>query len=174
MIRVVLLLERNQASGRLVAKARKKEGRLRRHWRVAGELREDPKRATPLLREAVVNVWRSRGGGLYGLGYIVAFLIFEVQFVLTEVGESQGVVDFVSSQLIEYLLRFGLQSIINVFLALLWPLHVIDAFGVWGIVALIVAFLGFERLLRPTVERHFPELRKQGPKKNPQEPKPSA
>lgn len=158
-----------------VAKSRKKEGRLRRYWRIAGELKEDPKRAPPLLREAVVNVWQARGGGLYGLGYIVAFCIFEVQFFLTEVGASQGIAEFVSSQLIEYLLRFGLQSIINVFLALLWPWHVISEFGVWGIVALIVAFLGFERLLRPTIERYFPELerpeRKRPDRKNTQKVK---
>ena len=140
--------------------SRKKESRLRHHWRVAGELKEDPKRATPLLREAIVNVWQARGGGLYGLGYIVAFCVFEVQFFLTEIGESQGVGDFLSGQLIEYVLRFGVQSIINGFLALLWPLHLINAFGPWAIVALIAAFLGFEKLLRPTVERHFPELKK--------------
>ncbi len=152
-----------------MAKARKKEGRLSRHWRVAGELKEDPKRVKPLLRQAIANVWQARGGGLYGLGYIVAFCVFEVQFFVTEIGEAQGVVDFVSSQLIEYVLRFGLQSIINGFLALLWPVYVIDAFGIWGIGGMIVAYFGFERLLRPTVEQHFPELKKEPKPK----PKPS-
>ena len=138
----------------------KKESRLRHHWRVARELKEDPKRATPLLREAIVSVWQARGGGLYGLGYIVAFCVFEVQFFLTEIGESEGVGEFLSGQLIEYVLRFGVQSIINGFLALLWPLHLIIAFGPWAVVVLIAGFFGFERLLRPTVERHFPELKK--------------
>ena len=81
--------------------------------------------------------------------------------LLGDISESEGVADFVGSQLFEYVFLFGIQSLLNSVLALIWPLFVLESLGAWGLGLLLVAYLAFERLLRPLVEAHFPELRKE-------------
>lgn len=138
---------------------RRREGRIRRHLRVAGEVRQDPKRLYPLLREGLIDVWRSRGGGFYGLGYVVAFVCLEAATIIGEALDSSGAGDFALGQFLEYLFRLGLLSFVNVFQALLWPFYVLEHLGGAGIILLAAGFLGFEFLLKPLVERHVPELR---------------
>ncbi|MGE0625335.1 MAG: hypothetical protein AB7I04_07480 [Pseudomonadales bacterium] len=138
---------------------RRREGRIRRHLRLAGEVRQDPKCLYPLLRKGFIDVWRSRGGGFYGLGYVVAFVCLEVVTIIGEALDSGGAGDFALGQILEYLLRLGLLSFVNVFQALLWPFFVLEHLGGAGIILLAAGFLGFEFLLKPLVERHVPELR---------------
>ncbi len=92
------------------AKTKSKEGRLARHLRVAKQLREQPKSIGPLLRESMVSVWRSRGGGFYGLGYIIAFIYFEAQMLAGDVLESDSVADFAVAQVFEFIIRIGFLS----------------------------------------------------------------
>jgi hypothetical protein len=73
--------------------------------------------------------------------------------------DSDGVGDFAVGQLVEYLLRFGLLSFVNVFQALLWPFFILEHLGWMGIILLAVGFAGFEYLLKPLVEQYLPELR---------------
>ena len=113
----------------------------------------------PLLRGTLLDVWRSRGGGLYGLGYIIAFLYFEVQLLFGDISESAGVAEFALGQFLEYLIRFGFLSFISVFKALLWPFYFLELYGGVGIILLLAGYLGFEHLLKPGVEKMFPELR---------------
>ena len=140
-----------------------KEGRIARHVRVAREVREEPRRAGTLVREGLLNVWRARGGGFYGLGYLIAFLILEIRMLTGEVGDSAGVVEFVTSQLFEYLLRFAVMSFVNVALAMIWPVYLLQLLGVWGFVVLGGGYLLFEKVLRPHVENWLPELRAPDP-----------
>lgn len=140
-----------------------KEGRVARHVRVAREVREEPRRAGALVREGLLNVWRARGGGFYGLGYLIAFLILEIGVLAGEAGESAGVVEFVTGQFFEYLLRFAVMSFVNVGLALIWPVYILKLLGVWGFVVLGGGYLLFERVLRPYVETWLPELRAPDP-----------
>lgn len=140
------------------AKTKSQEGRLARHLRVAKQLREQPKSIGPLLRESMVSVWRSRGGGFYGLGYIIAFIYFEAQMLAGDVLESDSVADFAVAQVFEFVIRIGFLSFINAFMALLWPIHVFR-FGGWvAVVVLIGSYYTFEMLLRPRIEAYFPEL----------------
>jgi len=112
-----------------------------------------------LVREGLLNVWRARGGGFYGLGYLVAFLILEIRVLAGEVGESAGVFEFVTSQLFEYLLRFAVMSFVNMALAMIWPIYLFELLGVWGFVVLAGGYLLFEKVLRPHVEAWLPDLR---------------
>jgi hypothetical protein len=100
-------------------KRKSKEGRIARSWRVFKQLRKEPKPIGPLLWEAMVGMWRARGGGFYGLGYVVAFVYFEARMFAGDVLESESVADFAAAQIFEYVLRLGFLSFVNAFMALL-------------------------------------------------------
>jgi len=148
----------HRQSGSPEARGRR-EGRFRRHLRVAGEVGREPKRLYPLLRTGFIDTWRSRGGGFYGLGYVVTFVYFEIAMVVGDALDSEGVGDFAVGQILEYVLRLGLLSFVNVFRALLWPFFVLEHLGWVGIILLAAGFAGFEYLLKPLVEQYLPELR---------------
>jgi len=137
---------------------RQKEGRLAKHRRLAGEIRENPRVVGPLVRAVLLDVWRARGGGFYGLGYIVAFTYFEIMLLTGELVGSESVGEFALTQVLEYFLRFGLMSFVNVFRALLWPFYILEQYAGTGLVVLIVGYFGFEYLLRPRLDNLFPEL----------------
>ena len=141
--------------------ARKKpaEGWIARQVRTARQIRREPRSAITMLRAAVVRLWVARGGGYYGLGYLVAFIALEVQMITSELAESAGVADFVTSQALEFVLRIGFMSFLNGFLALFWPVYLLDWLGGPGLLVLLAGYLVFERVLRPFVENHIPELK---------------
>ena len=136
----------------------KQEGRIERYKRQAKQIHEDPKSIGTMIRDGLIGVWRARGGGFYGLGYLITFIVLEIRLVVGDVSESEGVVDFVSNQMIEFIFRFGIQSFINGFLAFMWPVYVLDWLGVWSIAMLVAGYLVFERVLRPIVEGWLPGL----------------
>jgi len=142
----------------MAKQSHRKENRLRRQVRIAGEVGRNPRRAWPLFCSALLRVWRTRGGGLYGLGYVLTFGYLEVRFFVTEFLQSAGVVDFFTAQLMEHVFRFGLQSMLNSVHALIWPVYVMQAWRGWGIALLALGFIVFDRLLKPAVERRFPSL----------------
>ena len=136
----------------------KPESRLARHRRVASEIIHEPRSAGGYARSVLVAVWIKRGAGFYGLGWILAFIAMEINLFTSELAESDGVVEFVGGQVVEYLLRVSFMSFINTFLALLWPIYVMQWFGGYGIILLVAGYFAFEKLLRPVVERTLPEL----------------
>ncbi|MEZ5559104.1 MAG: hypothetical protein R3E86_11280 [Pseudomonadales bacterium] len=111
------------------------------------------------MRGAVLDIWSTRGGGFYGLGYLVTFSILEVRLIVSNMYESDGVVSFFTSEIIDYVLRLGVQSFVNGVLALIWPLLLLDVMDVWALPALLAGYLLFEHLLRARLEAWFPELR---------------
>jgi hypothetical protein len=141
----------------------RKERRLARHARHARMLWHDPRSAGGLLREGLLGIWRARGGGFYGLGYVATFVALEVRLVVGELESSDSLLSFLSDQLLEYLLRLGFMSFVNVLLAFLWPLFVLEHLHGWGIPLLVIGYFGFERWLRPAIESSLPELRKTAP-----------
>lgn len=133
---------------------------MARHLRLGRGVVREPKSAIPLAREAVVEAWRARGGGFYGLGYLIAFCWLQVNVLLGDVNDSDSIGQFAMGAALEYVLRFSLMAFVNVFLALLWPLYVLEQFGGMGIILLALGYLGFEYGLRPLIEQVFPELRR--------------
>jgi len=118
----------------------------------------EPRSAPRLLRAALLRIWRARGGGFYGLGYVVTFVVMEVRLVAGEFQGSDSMLSFLSDQLLEYLFRLGVMSFVNVLLAFLWPLFVLEHLQGWGVPVLLVGYFVFERWLRPRLEATFPEL----------------
>ena len=137
----------------------KSEGRIARHLRVSRELVQEPAKAVPLARSALADAWRARGGGFYGLGYLIAFCWLQLNVLVGDVADSDSVSQFAVGAALEYVLRFSLMAFLNVFLALLWPFYVLEQFGGMGIILLALGYLGFEYGLRPLVEQFFPELK---------------
>lgn len=136
----------------------KKEGRIERYKRQVRQIHDNPKSIGTMVRSGLVSVWRARGGGFYGLGYLITFIVLEIRLIVGDVSESEGVVDFVSSQMIEFIFRFGIQSFVNGFLAFLWPVYVLNWLGAWSLALLVAGYYVFEKLLRPAVEGWLPEL----------------
>jgi len=134
------------------------ESRLARHRRIAGEIYHSPRSAGGHLKALLLSVWIRRGAGFYGLGWIVTFIVLEVQLFIDEWSGSDGFFEFVGGQLLEYVLRVGLLSFLNTLLALLWPLYVLEWFYGYGIVALVAGYFAFEKGLRPGLEHLLPEL----------------
>ena len=97
-------------------------------------------------------MWRSRGGGYYGMGYVVSYFVLEIRMLVGDLRETDGVVDFMTGQVF----GFFVESFINAFVALLWPLLLIDEYELWGVGFLIAGFLVFERLIKPRLVRWFP------------------
>ncbi len=136
----------------------KSAGRLKRHRQLAQEIYHEPRSAGTHLRTALLTVWVQRGAGLYGLGWIVALIVLEVDLLTSEILSSEGVFEFIGGQLLEYVLRLGFMSFVNSFLALLWPVYVLQWMPEYGVFMLFGAYFVFEMALRPGLERVFPEL----------------
>ena len=141
------------------ARKKSKEGWIARHVRTAREIHREPRSVITMLRTAAVGLWVARGGGFYGLGCLVAFIVLEVQMFTGDVAESAGVSDFITSQALEFILRIGFMSFLNGFLALIWPVYLLSWLGAPGLLVLLGGYLVFERVLRPFVEGHIPELK---------------
>ena len=129
--------------------------------RALGELGDDlvhrpaviPGKAHGWFRRWFAKVWRMRGGGLYACGYAVAFLVLEVRSLTGDVFESDGVVDFFTSQIVEFMFRFLSESFINMIQAFMWPLYLIQFRPPWGIIGLGLAFAMFDVVLKKRIER---------------------
>jgi hypothetical protein len=94
-----------------------------------------------------------RGGGLYAVGYILTFLFFEARTVVEEISKSTGLVDFLSDQLLGFVLRFATDSLVNMVRALIWPAYVVDLYPPYGIIALVIAFIAFPKYLKKPIEK---------------------
>lgn len=136
-----------------------KEGRVAKHLRVAREVRAEPRLAVRLTRDWLVGLWAAKGGGFYGLGVVVTFLILEASTIAGDISGSESLAGFIGGELLEYVFRFGVQSFINGLLAFIWPAFVLERLEVWGLLLLVGGYFVFEYALKPTVENWAPELK---------------
>ena len=120
----------------------------------------EPRTIGAMIRANLVTLWLSRGGGLYGLGYVLTFLAREVPDAIANFTEVVSGSASVAGAIFEWLVRFGSDTLMNMLWAFLWPVQLIEWLGGWGIAMLLAAFLAFEKLLRPMVESVVPELKR--------------
>ena len=118
----------------------------------------EPRTIGPMARASLVKLWLSRGGGLYGLGYVFTFLAREVPAVIANFTAVVSGSASVAGAIFEWLIRFGSDTLMNMLWAFMWPVLLIELLGGWGIVILVAGFFAFEKLLRPLVESAVPEL----------------
>jgi hypothetical protein len=132
-----------------------KENRFVRDARLALHLGRQPADILPLLRRWLAKLWASRGGGFYGLGYVVTFVALEIRSLSSDLTTTSGLV----AQAAQYLLRFSIDSLRNVISALIWPAHLFEWLGgPAGLVALVVGYAAFELAIRPVVQARLPEV----------------
>lgn len=123
----------------------------------AVQLRKDPWLLGVWIRQGLLRMWRVRGGGFYGIGFVVTFVYSQAQSLLQDVTEADGVVDFLTSQLSEAIIRFTGDFLGNLIAAFVWPLLLLGWTDAWGLVALVVGFFVFDRWIKPWINRQFPE-----------------
>lgn len=95
------------------------------------------------------KVWKVRGGGLYAVGFAVAFIIYEIGSLADDV---LGIGALFSGQAIEFLIDFLVDSLTNTLRALMWPVHIVQYAPPFGAVALGVAFWLFPTYVKPHIE----------------------
>jgi len=136
---------------------------LRRHISesiaIARGIIAEPRTVGPLLRGALLGIWRIRGGGFYGLGYLVCFVVLEVRMFVGDWEGSDDVVRFVIMEAIEVVFRFTVQSFVNGLLAFAWPAFIIDKLDGWGLLGIAACWVAFDRWGKARVEAWFPELK---------------
>jgi hypothetical protein len=117
------------------------------------EPRSFPSAVWIVIRRWIRKVWDARGGGFYACGFVVAFVWLEFTTLVDEFSSSTGFTGFLSGQLIQFLLRFTVDSLVNTVHALIWPVHVIAFSPPWGFVILGAMYLVFTYLLKNPLER---------------------
>ncbi len=114
------------------------------------------------VRSRFKKIWDVRGGGLYAVGYIVTFLYFEVRTVIGEIADATGLADFLSDQLLGFVIRFATDSLVNMVKAFIWPVYIVQLNSVFGGIVLGVAFYIFPKYLKKPLEKKlFGEEREQ-------------
>ena len=147
------------------AKPKKPFGRrLGEGLRATGEFSRDaiqrpgsvPDRAHGAFRSWFRKVWDVRGGGLYAVGFAIAFLYFEIREIVTEdIPQFIAMNSVFSSELIGFGIQFIIDTMINFIKALIWPVYVVTLWPPAGAVALGVAFILFPRYVKPHIERYL-------------------
>ena len=122
----------------------------------------EPRAAPGLLREGLLKLWGVRGGGFYGLGYVITFVVLEIRMFIGNVVDSDDVVTMVVQEVLEILFRFAVQSFVNGFIAFGWPVFVVDYLGGWGLLAIGVGWFSVDRWAKPWINARLPESRAAG------------
>ena len=120
------------------------------------EPRRFPSALVASVRTGLDSLWQSRGGGFYGLGAVAAFVYLEVRLVVGEFAESEGVAEFLTAEIIEFIFRLGFMSIVNSVLAFIWPFILIARIGLWPALALIAGAYWMFRRWRTVRRRPSP------------------
>ncbi len=116
------------------------------------EPRSFPSALSVVIRRSIRGVWNARGGGLYACGFVVTFVWLELTTLIDEFSASDGIAGFFSGQLIQFLLRFTVDSLMNTVNALIWPVHVIGFSPPWGFAILGAMYLLFTYVLKKPLE----------------------
>ncbi len=125
----------------------------------------NPTTIGPRVRAFLLGLWKARGGGYYGLGYVITFVSLEISMFFTDVNESEGLSDFVSEQVVSLIFRFAFESILNSFLALIWPVLLISRFELNGVIILAASFIIFQWGIKPRLdEKLYTKLNIKKPK----------
>lgn len=110
------------------------------------------------FRSWFAKIWQVRGGGLYACGFALTFLYLEARTMIGEFIDADSIGSFFSEQLLEFVFRFAVDSLVNTMHAFIWPAHVVQIAPPFGAIGLGVAYLVFARFLKqPITEWLFPD-----------------
>lgn len=71
---------------------------------------------------AIGKIWRQHGGGYYALLAVGTFIFLEIRSLTSSFFESSGVRDFVEAEMMQTMVTFGLETLMNTFFAGIWPI----------------------------------------------------
>ena len=115
-----------------------------------------PDKAHGAFRTWFRRVWDVRGGGLYAVGFAIAFLIFEITEIVTDdIPQFIAMNNVFSSEIVGFGIQFIIDTMVNFVKALIWPVYVVTLWPPAGAIALAVAFLRFPRYVKPHVESYL-------------------
>ncbi|MDH3352167.1 MAG: hypothetical protein OEM60_13585 [Gammaproteobacteria bacterium] len=103
------------------------------------------------FRRWFAKVWKVRGGGLYACGFAVTFIYLEIRTVVGEIADSSSIGEFLSEQLIEFVFRFAIDSLINTLYALMWPVYFLQWQPPYGLLALGALYIVFANFLKKPI-----------------------
>jgi len=83
------------------------------------------------------KLFRNKGSGFYGVGYIVTLLYLEVSSFLEEVSEFSFSFDNLLGQIISHIISFSFETIVNLIKATIWPVIVYSNFNQTQAIALL-------------------------------------
>jgi len=119
-------------------------------------------KAQSWFRRWFTKVWKVRGGGLYACGYAITFVALEVTTVVGELAESTSIGNFLSEQLVEFIFRFVGDSMVNLLMALMWPVYIVQWQPPFGAIGLGLAYIAFAKYLKkPITDWLLPETEKE-------------
>ncbi|MDJ0759236.1 MAG: hypothetical protein QNJ19_07550 [Woeseiaceae bacterium] len=111
-----------------------------------------PDQAHGLFRQWFRKVWAARGGGLYAVGFAVAFLYFEINDILFDDIPKLTTINVMSADLIGFIIEFIIDTFINMGLAFAWPVWVIQWQPPYGLALLVAAFILFPKFVKAPLE----------------------
>lgn len=92
------------------------------------------------------------------MGYALTFAYLEVRMVIGEFIDADGIGSFLSEQLVEFVLRFAIDSFQNMIMALMWPVDIVTWQPPYGAIGLGLAYLVFATFLKePITDWLLPE-----------------
>lgn len=99
------------------------------------------------------SVWEVRGGGFYALGFIVAFTYLEVmELLFDDIPKLISMRDPLGGELLSFIIDFFVDTLINLLLAFIWPLYVLQWQAPWGLLLLVAGFFLFPKFLKAPLE----------------------
>lgn len=101
------------------------------------------------FREWFRKVWEVRGGGLYACGFAVTFIIFEIGSLADDVA---GIGAVFRGEMIEFVIEFIVDSFVNTFRALAWPVYVVQWAPPYGAIGLGLGYWLFPTYVKPHIE----------------------
>ena len=112
-----------------------------------------PDKAHGWLRGWFRRAWDVRGGGLYAVGFAVAFLYLEIlEIVFDDIPQFIALNNVFSSELIGFGVQVIVDTVVNFVRALMWPVYIAALWPPAGAIALVLAFVLFPRFLKKPIE----------------------
>ena len=105
-----------------------------------------------------MKIWRTRGGGFYGLGYVVTFVVLEVRAFIGNFEGDGDIATMIVQEVLQFFFRFAAQSFVNGFIGFGWPIFVFDYLKGWAILVLGASWFVFDRWAKPWINARVPEL----------------
>ena len=118
---------------------------------LANEPQAFPGVAMKILRRWARRVWNVRGGGFYACGFVIAFVVFEIQMFIDDIINFEGF-ESIGKEILQYVFRFALESLGNTIQAFAWPVYIMQLSPIWGGLFLGLGFWLFPLYLKKHIE----------------------